>query len=165
MSRNPTQSNNGGGQAVEQKYSKTIQEACARELDRLANIYVLCEKIQDTESKSLLISSILETYICLRSSIDNYILPVSAIETIYAGTLPSDPVRQLWAYFFVIDGESSWLKKDEAFAFPHEYMLDVIAGMLAHRSVPTKTIDITRATYYQRKLRESDGSKQKNTVQ
>jgi hypothetical protein len=110
----------------------------AEEMVRLAKLYVLAEKLQDVETKNMVIDAMLLSFRQVRSDGAIYCPGHNIVSLINAGTPSSSPMRVLMADLVAYRGESSWMAKKRA-EWPSDFMADLALLLLDNRPWPAAT--------------------------
>lgn len=115
------------------QYSKT-------ERVTLAQLYVLCEKLQDPKSKNCIIKASSDSICKIRSN-GNWNIPESAvIEILYKGTFQGAPVRRMLVDIFAQGVPSNFATADWTNKYPGEFLQDLAVSLMT-----TFDLDVRRA--------------------
>jgi hypothetical protein len=115
------------------------------EVSRLAKLYVLAEKLQDIETKDLVVEAMLLGSREIRKDGQCYAPGPEAVGAIYAGTMPGSPMRRLYVDIYTYRANSIWLSKNSG-DWPSEFVHELALELLDKRKTsadPTKTADLS----------------------
>jgi hypothetical protein len=113
----------------------------------LAQVYVLAEKLQDTEAKN----SVSEAILLLTRELTTpwSRVPINAVEVIYDGTPDSSQARRLFVDLFADHGGDDWLPAEAD--IPHDFLYDLSIRLFKQRghSGAKTTIICPLSAYHQ----------------
>lgn len=99
------------------------------EFKRLAKLYVLAEKLQDTDTKNTILVGIVQSRFRVRSNCYRYFPGPSEIRIIYEGTPPSSPARKL-----IVDMYAGSRAKAEKTLpdrrYPDEFLHNLVSALI-----------------------------------
>jgi hypothetical protein len=139
-----------------EELNAAISLAVNKEYEDLAKLYVLCEKLQDSDSKAAIITAFVQASLARRENGRNYSPNVSATRLIYDGTMACDPLRDFCVDSFVILANEHWVKGLTAEHYHPEYVFDVMVAMTRDRPRPADRTRLKNAERYCRKLLSSE---------
>jgi hypothetical protein len=125
------------------------------EFERLINLYVFCEHVQDLDAKKVLLSTLVESTRKIRYDDMNYYpSEQDVVHSIYAKTPTGDPMREFLVDCFVIKGTHEWIRHTSATDYPPEFLFDVLATTFEYRSKPESELfsRLEDAAHYCNKL-------------
>ncbi|KAF2242119.1 hypothetical protein BU26DRAFT_555820 [Trematosphaeria pertusa] len=106
--------------------------AIGQEYQTMCELYVLCEKLQDTSAKDATVTAIL-SMIHVRHNRGGYRgPPPRAVRTIYEGTTSNSPARRLMVDLWTSVTASTLAKV--AGSLPHEFIVDIATTLLNERT-------------------------------
>lgn len=85
----------------------------SEETEALAKLYALAEKLQDVDTKNIVLKAMLLSSLQIRSITASCVVPgLPTVRIIYAGTPEGSPIRRLLVDIYTYRGRSAWLKGD-----------------------------------------------------
>lgn len=125
--------------------STTGAERCAL-TEKLADLYVLAEKLQDITTKNAVLEAMLLNSRKTSSKVygGRWYPGLGAVSKVYKGTPASSPTRKLLVDIFTCQGDSSWLFMTQY--WPTDFVREVAVQLLEKRARPvdhTMTCDIS----------------------
>lgn len=120
----------------------------------LSDLYVFCEKTQDITAKHATIAAFVELSEMEDEKENTFMIDDLHIRKIFAGTLPHGPSRMLAVDHYVLHNRYAWPFGFDYNDWPHEFLNDVMNGMLKNRKMPKSGSRTGQASYYQDKLME-----------
>ncbi len=109
-------------------YQKDI-DAAIEAYRFLANLYVLCEKMQDCESKCIVITGFIELANKPRKDGHHHLPSFGAIRCLYNGIQDDDPMGELLVELYASSRDSTWLLSVEEDDVPNAFLIDVTKRM------------------------------------
>jgi hypothetical protein len=114
-------------------------------------LYVLCEKIQDTVSKNLVFRAMVDESSTKRSDACRHYPNFTQFRTIYAGTPASDPIRP-WSVDCCVLFGCSGSATESTTDVPYDFLEDVAVNVSKESSVPAGVAacvkDVEDRSYY-----------------
>jgi len=129
------------------------------EFNKLCQLYVLCEKLQDTDAKNEILQAMLAT---IRGGMPSWAPGLLALKTIYRGTPDNSPARRLLLDIFVERGNYSCVAVhiQHGFYLP-EFISDLTVQLLKQRSfIRSETLANCNVGKYQEEVKESAKGKE-----
>lgn len=117
------------------------------ELENLAKLYVLGERIQDLAAKNSGIDAMLAMVTDTQNG--KVLCPPSArtVSIIYGGTRGAREGRQLMVDFYTYRGTSSWFDEKSP-SFPPAFVYEVAKSLLEKRALPSDVMKNRESTFY-----------------
>ncbi|KAF2122088.1 hypothetical protein BDV96DRAFT_682101 [Lophiotrema nucula] len=109
-------------------------QVAREEYEKLCDLYVLVEKLQDNNVKNLVIVALSEALRTVRLDGSRYVPDAKAVASAYDGTPEGSPLRAFlrdcWVY------EAAWDYTSEPHLFPQSFLYDVAVAMAELRTLP-----------------------------
>lgn len=120
--------------------SQRLIDSIHAEYDDMAEVYVLCEKLEDTKARKAVMTAMIQAVHKVRSNGLVWLPPSSAITILFRGTVVNHPMRRYLADLYANHAGKDSLG-DSAEAYPAEFLKMVAQSILARRSPPKDTSD------------------------
>jgi hypothetical protein len=150
---------------AEEDFQREINEAAGQEYKDMCTLYIFCNRVQDTTSKNLILTAMVEQINKRRADGRRHHPGKVQINLVYDGTMPGDCMRKLLVDIHVWRGSEFWFKGQNCDSYPAEFLWDYALRM--RQAVDQKFIDkhkkFKAADYLERdgqkKDLEGDGQK------
>jgi hypothetical protein len=128
-----------------------VENAVEKMYTMLEQLYVFCEKIQDTTAKQSLLVSFIKECSKTRATGSCYYPEPLVIKLVYSGTPTSDPLREFLVDGYLYAGKSSWVGED-CIDLPRDFLYQFMVGTFQTRPAPKDRSRLRDTKYYLEKL-------------
>lgn len=111
--------------------TQEVRTTASEEWRELCSLYILCEKLQDTTAKNLIIDAIIDATRISRADGTNQFPIGTNVELLYDGTRPGSPIRKLLVDFYVHAGSATWVEGNDS--LPAEFLQDALIQMMKRK--------------------------------
>lgn len=129
-------------------YGRTIntltKDRDTRELPRLADAYVLCERLQSGTFENAVLDAIIASTQTKDESSRKWFPIGAVVDTIYRGTPDTSLARKLMVDMHVYNGASDWITNTEGNDV--DFLIDLAAELLLTRPLPSSREPYLTAT-------------------
>lgn len=122
-------------------YTRKLAVKGPEEWQRLCRLYVLAERLQDIETKNLVIDGMFlhlqETVPLFSSTVigkDRANVGMNSLKLLYEHTPENSPARRLAVDFYAKSGRAEWLQSSKG-EYPEEFVFDVAIRLMQKRSI------------------------------